>query len=192
MATLQRRARRRRPGLIPDATAGLATAAGWQQTLLVRADGTVWAVGTTSSTGSGRRQPPDVAPIAGLSLASNPWLVTDGDGDGLAAWEEYLSDVDPLVADTNGNGLSDLVDVRRAGPARIRMTTATACRRPRSRARDDPFNADTDGDSVSDLLDDYPLDPTRSQKPAADPNDTTPPVITLTHPTNARPIGGGQ
>jgi hypothetical protein len=55
----------------------------------------------------------------------------------------------------------------------------------------DPFKSDTDGDGVSDLLDAYPLDPTRSVKPPPDPADTTPPVITLTYPTNARPVGGG-
>jgi hypothetical protein len=54
-----------------------------------------------------------------------------------------------------------------------------------------PFVTDTDGDTVSDLLDDCPLDPTRTQRPALDPNDTTPPVITLTRPASARPVGGG-
>jgi hypothetical protein len=47
------------------------------------------------------------------------------------------------------------------------------------------------GDSVSDLTDVYPLDPTRSQAPSADPNDHTPPTITLTRPSNARLVGGG-
>jgi hypothetical protein len=36
----------------------------------------------------------------------------------------------------------------------------------------------------------YPLDPTRSVKPAADPGDTSPPTILLTRPTTARPVGG--
>jgi hypothetical protein len=49
----------------------------------------------------------------------------------------------------------------------------------------DPFMTDTDGDGVADGADCFPIDPTRSTCPAADPNDHTPPVITLTEPTNA-------
>ena len=36
-----------------------------------------------------------------------------------------------------------------------------------------------------DGADAYPLDPTRWELPPPDPGDTTPPVITLTEPTNA-------
>jgi len=49
----------------------------------------------------------------------------------------------------------------------------------------DPFNADTDGDGVNDGADDFPLDPTRDTAPSSNPNDTTPPDITLDEPTNA-------
>jgi hypothetical protein len=49
----------------------------------------------------------------------------------------------------------------------------------------DPFRSDTDGDGVGDATDCFPLDPARWQCPAADPNDHTPPVITLQEPTNA-------
>jgi hypothetical protein len=49
----------------------------------------------------------------------------------------------------------------------------------------DPFNADTDGDTVNDGDDDFPLDPTRDTAPAYDPEDSTPPTITLDEPTNA-------
>lgn len=51
----------------------------------------------------------------------------------------------------------------------------------------DPFTADTDGDGVPDGADAFPTDPTRSSVPAPTPGDTTPPVITLTQPTGARP-----
>ena len=79
-----------------------------------------------------------------------------------------------------------------AARARIRTTTPTACRTSsRSRAGTDPFRVDTDGDGVSDLADAFPLDATRWLAPVVDPNDHTPPVITLTYPTSARPIGGG-
>lgn len=49
----------------------------------------------------------------------------------------------------------------------------------------DPFNPDTDGDTVNDGTDAFPLDPTRSTAPSPDPEDTTPPTITLTEPTSA-------
>ena len=51
-----------------------------------------------------------------------------------------------------------------------------------------PFRADTDGDGVNDLLDCFPLDPARSACGQVDPNDHTPPVITLQYPTNATPV----
>jgi alpha-tubulin suppressor-like RCC1 family protein len=181
------------PQLVPNTSAFLTTAAGWQQTILVRADGTVWAVGSTTSTGLGSATHPEIAQIPGLSLASNAWLLTDGDGDGLPAWEEYLAGVDPLFADTNGNGLSDFVDVRRSGPTGNPDDDGDGVPNLLELARGtDPFNVDSDGDSVSDLTDDYPLDPTRSQKPAPTPGDTTPPVIILIYPTTAVPIGGGH
>jgi hypothetical protein len=41
---------------------------------------------------------------------------------------------------------------------------------------------------VDDLHDCFPLDPTRSACGQADPNDHTPPVITLQYPTNAVPL----
>ncbi len=52
----------------------------------------------------------------------------------------------------------------------------------------DPFRADSDGDGVNDGADYWPLDPTRWQAPTPTPGDVTPPVITLTYPTGARPV----
>ena len=52
----------------------------------------------------------------------------------------------------------------------------------------DPFLADSDGDGVNDGADYYPLDPARWLAPTPTPGDTTPPVITLTYPTGARPV----
>ena len=51
----------------------------------------------------------------------------------------------------------------------------------------DPFTADSDGDGVNDALDCAPLDSTRSTC-VGDPNDHTPPVITLDEPAGAVPI----
>jgi hypothetical protein len=180
------------PRLLLGYDAAYGVAAGWQETLVLRADGCVYAGGSSTSTGLGTGTYLDPAAIPSLSLSPDSWLMDDQDGDGLPAWREYLAGTDPLVVDTNGNGLSDLIDVLRHNqtgnpdddgdgvPNALELLMGT-----------DPFNPDTDGDGVSDLVDAFPLDPTRSQKPAVDPNDHTPPVITLTKPTNARPHGGG-
>jgi hypothetical protein len=73
---------------------------------------------------------------------------------------------DPLNADTNGNGLSDLVDVRRRNQAAnpdsdadgipdvVELATGT-----------NPFAADSDGDGTADLLDAFPPDPRGTQLP---------------------------
>ncbi len=180
------------PQLVPTAVASFGAAGGWQHTLVLRADGSVWASGNLSANGLGGTQVNALTQIPNLSLVSNASLFDDADQDGLLGWQEYLAGTDPLAVDSNGNGLSDLVDVRRRSqsadpdddgdgvPNVVEIAQGT-----------DPFRADTDGDGVSDLTDAYPLDPTRSQAPAPDPNDTTPPTITLTRPSNARPVGGG-
>lgn len=181
------------PQLVPGIAGALAAAAGWQHTVLLRADGTLWGTGSLLAAGLGSGIHTALGQIPSLTLAPNSWLLTDADTDGLPAWREYLAGVDPLTADTNGNGLSDLVDVRRHGesanpdddgdgvPNVVEIANGT-----------DPFRTDTDGDGVSDRLDDYPLDPTRTQKPAPNPSDTTPPTIILIYPASARPVGGGN
>lgn len=178
------------PVLMPGLSGVVDIAAGVQHSLFLASDGAVWATG--GQTGAGL--PADTQSVQlldGVSLAPNGWLLTDADQDGLPAWREYLAGLDPLNRDTNGNGLSDLVDLRRQSqstnpdddgdgvPNAIEQTQGT-----------DPFVADSDGDGVSDGVDDYPLDPTRTQKPAPTPGDTTPPVIILTQPSSARPVGG--
>lgn len=180
------------PVRIGGISAAIAAAGGWKHSVLLRADGTVWAAGAGQATGLGIGPHPAFEPIPGLTLAPNAWLMSDSDGDGLAAWREYLAGLDPLAADTDGNGLLDGVDLAREPrsanpdddgdgvPNVIEVLNGT-----------DPFLSDTDGDGVSDLLDAYPLDPTRSEAPAPNPGDTTPPVINLRYPASARPIGGG-
>jgi alpha-tubulin suppressor-like RCC1 family protein len=180
------------PQIVPGATAAMSIAGGWQHTLVLRADGTVWATGGLNATGLGWAQVNALTVIPNLSLVSNTSLFDDTDQDGLLGWQEYAAGTDPLSVDSNGNGLSDLVDTRRRSqsanpdddgdglPNVVEIALGT-----------DPFLADTDGDTVSDLVDAYPLDSTRSQAPAPDPNDTTPPTIILTRPSNARLVGGG-
>ena len=85
----------------------------------------------------------------------------DPDQDGLTNAQEAAIGSDPWNPDTNGDGIS---------------------------VGTDPFVADTDGDGVLDGADAFPLDPLRSQAPPPVPGDTTPPVITLTEPTNAIPV----
>lgn len=181
----------RSPQYLPGSSAILQVSAGWGPTLALRADGSVLAKGFVG-TGLGPGNHPDLMTIPGLSLASNAWLLGDSDGDGLRNWEEYASGTDPLRTDTNGNGLSDLVDVRRDIAAGNPDDDGDGVPNGIERANGtDPFRADTDDDGVADLTDAYPLDPTRSQLPAANPADTTPPTITLTQPVAARPVGGG-
>jgi alpha-tubulin suppressor-like RCC1 family protein len=175
------------PLLVPDATANMAASGGTWDTLLLRADGTVWYSGSINAT------PSAVTALASLALADNTSLFVDTDADGLLGWQEYLAGTDPLRIDTNGNGLSDLVDVRRRGPSANPDDDGDGVPNSVEVARGtDPFRADTDGDGVPDPTDAFPLDVTRWLPPAVDPNDHTPPVINLTYPTNARPIGGGN
>jgi hypothetical protein len=176
--------------LVPGLSGAVDIAAGAWHTLFLSPDGAVWATG--AQTGAGL--PADtqsVQLLSGLSLAPNGWLLTDADQDGLPAWREYLAGLDPLNRDTNGNGLSDLVDLQRRSQSTNPDDDADGVPNAIEQTRGtDPFSADTDGDGVSDLVDDYPLDPTRSQAPAPVPGDTTPPTIILTHPASARPVGG--
>jgi hypothetical protein len=178
------------PVLVPGLSGVVEIAAGAWHTLFLSPDGAVWATG--AQTGAGL--PADtqsVQRLTGVSLAPNGWLLTDADQDGLPAWREYLAGLDPLTRDTNGNGLSDLVDLQRQSQSTNPDDDADGVPNAIEQTRGtDPFSADTDGDGVSDLVDDYPLDSTRTQKPAPTPGDTTPPVIILTQPSSARPVGG--
>jgi alpha-tubulin suppressor-like RCC1 family protein len=179
------------PQLLPGVVGALGAAGGRQHSIVLRADGSVWGTGSLLAAGLGPGSYTALAQIPSFTLAPNAWLLTDGDGDGLPAWREYLAAVDPLASDTNGNGLSDLVDVRRQSQTGNPDDDADGVPNAIERANGtDPFLADTDGDTVSDLLDDYPLDPTRTQKPAPNPSDTTPPTINLIYPATARPVGG--
>jgi len=98
-----------------------------------------------------------------LAIGTDPnnW---DTNGDGVADGIEYYSGLDPTNPDMDGDGLSNAVE--------LAMGTS-------------PFLADTDRDGVPDGQDAYPLDPTRWEAPIFDPNDHTPPTITLVEPADA-------
>ena len=105
----------------------------------------------------------------GLTNAQEQALGTDPrnwdtNGDYIPDGIEYYAGLDPLSNDVDGDGLTNAYE----------YSIGT-----------NPFAADSDGDGVPDGQDAYPLDPTRSQPPAGDPNDHTPPTIVLTEPSGA-------
>ncbi len=163
--------------------------------MAVAPDGQLWAWGYNGqgALGDGTlvwRATPTQVP--GFKLAENAFLAGDQDNDGLPTWREYQLGTDPLSADTDGDGIPDGADVLSGDaatdldpdhdglPTVLEVQLGT-----------DPYNSDTDGDGVADGADAYPLDPTRWEASAPDPNDHTPPVITLIYPSSARPVGGG-
>jgi alpha-tubulin suppressor-like RCC1 family protein len=182
-------------GRVIGVPADIQVAVGTLHSVMLRTDGTVAAAGYNSDgeLGNGTRtDSPVPVVVPGLSLATNAWLATDDDYDGLNAWREWLAGTDPYRADTNGNGIFDGMEEGIDSSALNPDTDGDGL----SNAAEvllgtDPYIPDTDGDGVVDGLDGFPLDPTRSSLPPPDPLDTTPPIIILKQPTTARPVGGG-
>lgn len=179
------------PSLVPTA---IALAAGSYHSLAVIPDGRVVAGGSNGNgqlgTGVSGFQQAYPAYAGTLTVASNAWLAGDADNDGLITWREYLLGTDPLNRDTNGNGINDGTEASSgAADGGNPDTDGDGLANWVEVARGlDPFRADTDGDGVNDTADYYPLDPTRWLPPTPTPGDVTPPVITLTAPTGARPV----
>jgi hypothetical protein len=156
-------------------------------TIVLRADGTVWAMGEGSPTVPGSAMLG--AQVAGLSTGDQSVLTADQDSDGLLTWRELTHGTDPLNADSNGNGLSDLVEIDRAYAGANADEDGDGLSSAAELLQGtDPFLADTDGDGYNDKVDAFPLDPTRHDPLTPTGGDTTPPVITLTEPTNAIPL----
>jgi hypothetical protein len=98
-----------------------------------------------------------------LAIGTDPFN-WDTNADLIPDGAEYYAGLDPISNDVDGDGLTNSYE----------YSIGT-----------NPFAADSDGDGVSDGQDAYPLDPTRSQAPAGDPNDHTAPTISLTEPAGA-------
>jgi alpha-tubulin suppressor-like RCC1 family protein len=185
---------RRRPVRVSGLSDVAQLAAGESHSLALRADGVEWSWGANSdgqldkgSIAFGVIYP--TAAATAFSLVQNASLLADPDGDGLITWREYLWGSDPLNADTNGNGLLDGVEVGLGMSPGVQDSDGDGVPDAVELAQGtDPFRADTDGDGVPDGADCFPLDPTRWQCLVPDPNDHTPPTITLLEPPGAVPV----
>lgn len=155
----------------------------------VHGDGTLWTWGKNDvgALGDGTRTTNTIPkPVPNFSLTSNALWDVDTDGDGLSNVEEAQLGTDNRNPDTNGDGVLDGAAVHSGlSPTNPDMDGDGVSNADERARGTDPFLADTDGDGVNDFADCFPLDPTRSQCPASDPNDHTPPVINLQEPTNA-------
>jgi alpha-tubulin suppressor-like RCC1 family protein len=174
-------------------TTVIGLAAGSEHTVAIAASGGVVGAGFAynGQLGTGAQTNASSPVAAGtLTVATNTWLTADTDADGLTNWREYLLGTDPLNRDTNGNGVADGIEASNgATDGGNPDTDGDGVANWVEIARGtDPFLADSDGDGVNDGADYYPLDPTRWLAPTPTPGDTTPPVITLTYPTGARPV----
>ncbi len=131
---------------------------------------------------------PDPANTANpFLLVNNAWLLTDDDGDGLTAGQELMTGLDPYSVDSNGDGTVDSVVYALGSAQTLEDPDGDGLSNLIETALGtNPFSADTDGDGVNDSLDAFPLDPSRSALPTPNPNDHTPPVITLIKPQGAQ------
>ena len=152
----------------------------------VQGDGTLWTWGKNDAGALGDGTTTTNAtpkPVPAFAL-----FFDDIDRDGLSASEEALLGTNPNLWDTNGDGIPDGLSVRLGiSPTSTDVDGDGVLNSVEIARGTDPFTADTDGDGVNDALDCAPLDSTRSTC-AGDPNDHTPPVITLDEPAGAVPI----
>jgi alpha-tubulin suppressor-like RCC1 family protein len=156
-------------------------------------DGRVWTWGSGlyGMLGHGETDSVYLArPVEDFAASDISWPRGDPDGDGLLTEEEQQAGSDPFNPDTNGDGITDLAAVRSGLSATNPDMDGDGVANATERAQGtDPLRSDTDGDGISDGADCYPVDPTRDTCPSPTPGDTTPPLITLTEPTNAVLVG---
>jgi len=147
-----------------------------------------WGNGVDGQLGNGVFDTSFWAPLVvpNFSLSSYALLTSDVDADGLSNEEEVALGTNPGNRDTNGDGVVDDAAVQAGiSPTNTDMDSDGVTNFDEASRGTDPFIADTDGDTHNDGVDCFPLDPSRWQCPAPDPNDHTPPVITLQEPTSA-------
>lgn len=119
-----------------------------------------------------------------LTYHTSP-LTADSDGDFLSdSYEVGRPGFNPNNPDTNGDGIWDGIAVAIGiSVTNTDMDADGLTNAQESQLGTNPLNPDTDGDGVIDSQDAFPLDPTRSQLISGDPNDHSPPVVTITFPT---------
>jgi alpha-tubulin suppressor-like RCC1 family protein len=166
---------------------------GGRFSLAVRTDGALVAFGYNGygELGLGSTVSYETSPVEvpGMALAPNQWLASDLDGDGLTNGREMVLGTDALNADTNGDGVRDGAELGMGEDPSSQDPDGDGLSTPTEMALGtDPLRADSDGDGVVDGQDAFPLDATRSQMPAPDPGDHTPPVVTLQEPAGAVPV----
>jgi hypothetical protein len=157
-------------------------------------DGRVWTWGQNTSGQLGTGAPLNAyvctpQPIPGFSAADQGWSGADPDGDGLTTGEEMAFGSDPLDPDSNDDGIPDGVAAAAGISLANKDMDGDGASNSTELARGtDPFRVDTDGDGASDGVDCFPLDATQSLCPSPDPNDHTPPGVTLWEPPTAVPV----
>ena len=175
----------------PVATLGagevVQVSAGSSYSVALRADGTLQTWGTGGAhLGLGdypQRTVPTTVPA--FSVVANAWMAADTDADGLSNAAEYRLGSDPLAADTNGDGLRDGVQTSGRGPATTDTDADGLANWLEIEKGADPLVADTDRDGTLDGADCFPLDASRTACGVSDPNDQTPPAITILEPAGA-------
>ncbi len=170
-------------------SAGIISMAGEVYVWGLNGNGQLGLNNTTQIKSTPLRIPDPASPANPFLLVNNAWLLTDDDGDGLTAGQELMAGLDPYATDTNADGLGDVFAYALGGTATSNDPDGDGLPNAvEALIGTNPLAADTDGDGVNDSLDAYPLDPSRSVLGVANPNDHTPPIITLILPPNAQPI----
>lgn len=112
--------------------------------------------------------------------------LNDADGDGLLGWVEHELGTDPNNSDTNGDGVNDGQSLALGiDPLNMDLDGDGLTNAQEISLGANVYWNDSDGDGVLDGQDAFPLDPSCSAIAPPDPNDHTPPGITLIKPEDA-------